>query len=136
MNARMHKRTGTKRSPTDIGNLAEYAALQFLLRQGLRELKTNYHCRYGEIDIIASSGTEIIFVEVRFRSSPSFGGAAASVTRTKQKKLIKTANHYLQYRAANVQCRFDVLDVTPLAGKNSESVAEPFQFYWIKSAFM
>lgn len=90
----------------------EEAALRFLLAQGLTLRQRNYRCRVGEIDLIMQQGDAIVFVEVRFRASRSHGGAAASVTASKQRKLRLTASHYLQSQQLNEArqpCRFDVV---------------------------
>lgn len=93
---------------------AEYedAALRFLQNQGLRLVARNYRCRGGEIDLIMQQDDYLVFVEVRFRAGRSYGGAAASVTRTKQQKIRMTASHYLQTHGFNESqqaCRFDVV---------------------------
>ena len=119
----------------NIGDTTEKAALVFLLEQGLKLLETNYYSRYGEIDIVMTDEKVIVFIEVRYRKSSAYGGGATSITRNKQQKLIKTANHYLQHHQANVECRFDVIDMSPAelaATKNNQ----PFHFNWIKNAFI
>ena len=82
-----------------IGDAAEDAALHYLQQRGLRLLARNYRTPGrggGEIDLImhAPDGT-CVFVEVRQRKSASHGGAAASVTNTKQRRLVFAAQHYL-----------------------------------------
>jgi len=119
----------------NIGDAAEQAALDYLINQGLSRLDTNYHSRYGEIDIVMAEGKVIVFVEVRYRKNNYYGGGATSITPSKQKKLIKTANHYLQHHQANVECRFDVMDMSP-AGLASAETKQLFTFNWIKNAFI
>lgn len=70
------------------------------------------HARGGEVDLIlrAKDGT-LIFVEVRSRSSVEHGGAAASVTLAKQRRLVFAAQHYLMRWASPPPCRFDVVAV-------------------------
>ncbi len=105
-------------SPKILGSEAEDFALQYLLRQGLRLVERNYrvaagpHARGGEVDLILrdSAGT-LVFVEVRARAGQSHGGAAASVTPTKQRRLIYAARHYLLSMASPPPCRFDVLAI-------------------------
>lgn len=91
----------------------EEAALRFLLAQGLAvTCAVQLSCRVGEIDLIMQQGNAIVFVEVRFRASRTHGGAAASVTASKQRKLRLTASHYLQSQQLNEArqpCRFDVV---------------------------
>lgn len=92
------------------GNRYEQHAVEFLQQQGLALLCKNHHCRFGEIDLIMKDGKTIVFVEVRYRKNPGFGGAAVSVTTQKQRKIALTALHYLQkVKKPDAICRFDVL---------------------------
>ena len=79
-------------APTDkqrIGQAAEDAAALLLQQQGLQLIERNFGCKTGEIDLILQDNGQLVFVEVRFRKNQLFGGAAASVTPAKQKKLQK-----------------------------------------------
>ena len=101
-----------------LGDHAEDLALAHLQHAGLRLLARNYRTPGrggGEIDLImrATDGT-CVFVEVRQRASSSHGGAAASVSWTKQKRIVFAARHYLMRLSALPPCRFDV--VTEQAG--------------------
>jgi putative endonuclease len=109
----------------EIGHKAEHEAFVFLEKKGLKLLARNYHCIFGEIDLIMRDRNHIVFVEVRKRSRTYFASAIESVNFTKQRKLIKTATHYLQKQRwfDKVQCRFDVVGI-------SED-----QLEWIKDAF-
>lgn len=95
------------------GAQGEKRALKFLRRQQLSLLEKNFHCRYGEVDLIMQSQEqEIIFVEVRLRKNNDYGGAAASVTQSKQQKIIRTAQTYLQqHQLQQRPCRFDVVAI-------------------------
>lgn len=107
------------------GQSAEEQACRYLQQRGLELVERNYRCRQGEIDLIMRDRQSTIFVEVRYRSSSRFGGAAASVDRRKQEKLIAAASHYLQHhpRLAQQPARFDVVAITPEA------------LQWIEDAF-
>ncbi|MFK8027386.1 MAG: YraN family protein [Gammaproteobacteria bacterium] len=107
------------------GKKAEDVACSFLQRNGLSLLQRNYHCRYGEIDLIMQDSDTLVFVEVRFRSSKMFGSASESVDINKQQKLVFTANHYLQKHPTHLPTRFDVVALSP--HQNPE---------WITNAFM
>ncbi|HEY0720354.1 MAG TPA: YraN family protein [Gammaproteobacteria bacterium] len=99
------------------GAQAEQAACDHLSAQGLRLHARNYHCRSGEIDLIMRDGDTLVFVEVRYRSSTRFGGAAASIDMAKQQKLIRAAQTFLsEQRLTNTPCRFDVVTVHPHDG--------------------
>ena len=91
------------------GIAAEELAARFLSGQGLRVIARNYRCRFGEIDLIAQDGDSLVFVEVRLRRSNRFGGAAASITHAKQRKLVATARCYLAGLRSVPSCRFDAI---------------------------
>ena len=78
------------------GNAAEQLATEYLQAQGLRLLTRNYRSRFGEIDLIMQDGKTVVFIEVRLRKSQNFGGAEASITSSKQHKIVMTAEYYLQ----------------------------------------
>ena len=61
------------------GKKAEDVACSFLQRNGLSLVERNYHCRYGEIDLIMHDDDTLVFVEVRYRNSNKFGDAAESI---------------------------------------------------------
>jgi putative endonuclease len=78
-----------------LGQSAESRAEAFLKTHGLKRVTRNWRCRFGEIDLVMQDGATLVFVEVRLRSRSDFGGAAASVTPAKQKKLLAAARQYL-----------------------------------------
>jgi putative endonuclease len=94
---------------TGRGASAEDAAAAFLAAHGLNLLERNYRCRFGEIDLVLRDGPTLVFVEVRFRASPAFGGAAESITATKRQKLLRTARHYMAAHREFPACRFDAV---------------------------
>src|ERR1051325_1611406 len=77
------------------GDARESEARRWLERKGLRFIAANVRARGGEIDLIMQDGPTIVFIEVRYRQSSHYGGAAASVTRAKQQKLLLTAQLWL-----------------------------------------
>ena len=79
----------------------------------LSHLERNYHCPYGETDIIAEDGQYIIFVEVKTRKSGAMVEGAEAVDTVKRKKLAQTAQAYLSEHPSGLQPRFDVILVTP-----------------------
>jgi putative endonuclease len=80
----------------DTGNYGEKLARDFLKEKGYHIMSTNYRCPHGEIDIIASDKSCLVFVEVRAKKSNTFGTPEESITTKKMGKLRDTANHYLQ----------------------------------------
>lgn len=93
------------------GQLGEDAALAYLKQHGLLLVERNFRCKNGEIDLIMQDGETLVFVEVRKRADRDHGGAAASVTPAKQKRLIAAAHHYLQRYRMPPACRFDVIAI-------------------------
>jgi putative endonuclease len=82
------------RMTQQAGIHAEDIALRHLEAQGLRLIQRNWRTRFGEIDLVLKDGETIVFVEVRLRSNPRFGGPAESIDRRKQSKLIAAARLY------------------------------------------
>jgi len=94
------------------GRFGEKQALKYLVKKGYNILSYNYYSRYGEIDIVASRSGEIIFVEVKTRSSAQYGTPAEAVSRTKQRKMTLTAQDYtMKKNLYDVSFRFDVIEV-------------------------
>ena len=98
-----------KMNENNAGLAAEKLAATFLSAQGLKIITQNYHCRFGEIDLIMRDASTLVFIEVRMRSNQQFGSAGASITPQKQQKLMLTAQHYLQHNTEKNACRFDVI---------------------------
>ena len=96
---------------------------------GLTVKQKNYSCRHGEIDLVMEDGRELVFVEVRYRRDGSFGGAAASIDHSKQQRLKRSADHYLQAHQNEGQdgCRFDVMAVS--------GTWPEYRLDWITNAF-
>lgn len=111
------------------GENAEQAACEFLLAKQFKLIERNVRYPFGEIDLLMQDGTELVFVEVRFRRTQGFGGGAASVTLSKQKKLANAAQAWLSSHKqwANSACRFDVVAI--------DWHQEAFRIDWIKAAF-
>jgi putative endonuclease len=95
------------------GTLAENSAAAFLESQGFVVVARNFLMRVGELDIVARDGDLLVVAEVRTRTSDRFGGAAASVSRGKQRRIAATAALFLQRRRELRHCRvrFDVIVV-------------------------
>jgi len=94
------------------GMQGQQDAEAFLLARGYRILERNYRVRDGEIDLIARHGSYIVFIEVKFRSGAGYGYPRESVGAVKQRRIIKTAMHYIAVRGLdNQDFRFDVVEV-------------------------
>ncbi|HXX84301.1 MAG TPA: YraN family protein [Casimicrobiaceae bacterium] len=102
------------------GAAAEALAADFLAGRGLTIVARNYRCRGGEIDLIARERDILVFVEVRLRSGEAFGGAAASITATKRRRLERAAGHYLARIGREPPCRFDAVLLDSLDSRRIE----------------
>ena len=95
---------------THLGQRAEDLAARFLERHGLAVIARNHRCRGGEIDLVCRDGRTLVFVEVRLRRNGDFGGAAASITPAKQRRIALAAQHYLAATGRHDHdCRFDCI---------------------------
>ncbi len=108
----------------------EERARDWLTARGLQLLQANYRCRFGEIDLIMRDRETLCFVEVKYRRSSAYGGAAAAISPAKQRKLVRSAQCYLETRRAlaNHPMRFDAV----LIQRDANGTA---CFNWIRDAF-
>lgn len=111
------------------GAQVEAAAQRHLVAAGLQPVAANANYRGGEIDLVMRDGAGLVFVEVRYRSHAGFGGAALSIDRRKQRRLVLAAQLFLasHRQFANVACRFDVV----IAGGDPQSPT----LTWMRDAF-
>ena len=118
--------------PGNIGKGLHYEemARAWLGARGLRLLQANYRCPFGEIDLIMRDADTLCFVEVKYRRSRGFGGAAASIPPAKQRKLVRSAQHYLASHPSRASdpMRFDALLIQREAGGDD-------RVEWIRDAF-
>lgn len=118
------------------GKDAENACYRYLSAKGLRLVEKNFHCRFGEIDLIMLDQSTLVFIEVRFRKNNAFGGAAASITPNKQLKIRRTAEYYLQRYARQSAARFDVVAMSHTIQKSLfHRRLSNYTFNWIQNAF-
>ncbi len=108
------------------GQQAEHSAEAHLSRAGLQTLARNWRARGGELDLVMRDGEMLVFVEVRARSSAAFGGAAGSITASKQRRVINAAKQFLMKHQEHVEreARFDVV-----------SFEKDGRLSWLKAAF-
>jgi putative endonuclease len=116
------------------GDAAEDAALAHLRRHGLALVQRNFRTPGrggGEVDLIMREpdGT-LVFVEVRQRASQRQGGAGASVTGAKQRRIVFAARHFLLRLGSEPACRFDVVLIEGALGAPT-----PFRIEWLRAAF-
>jgi len=122
----------TERTETRLqrGQASEQLAGAYLQAQGLVVLERNLRCKVGELDLVCLDGGVLAVIEVRQRGKIDFGGALASVTWRKQRKIIRAAQFFLQRKAAwrGHAMRFDVLAVEGMPDGAHRIV-------WVKDAF-
>jgi putative endonuclease len=91
----------------------EDVAAAYLMKHGFRVLDRNFRRRMGELDIVAMEGDTLVFVEVKFRSSTSFGTPEDAVGRSKKQIIRRMAQMYINIKRIpeNTVCRFDVIAI-------------------------
>jgi len=108
-----------------LGSEKEELATRYLNEQGATILAKNFYFHGGELDLIAKDGEYVCFIEVKYRTSKTYGFPEEAVTKAKQKKIIQGAKVYLYQKqySADTPCRFDVISIY------QEEIT------WIKDAF-
>lgn len=96
-----------------IGTEYEEMAARYLAQSGCEILARNFRCRFGEIDLVASDGTGLVFVEVKYRKSRANGLPEEAVSPSKMRTISRVADFYrARYRVPDtVPCRFDVIAI-------------------------
>jgi putative endonuclease len=118
--------TGVRTPKQRAGNAAEDAAARRQVAHGCMQISRIARYPEGEVDLIAREREQIVFVEVRMRCGSAFGGAAASVDRYKQKRLMRAAQHWMLERSGD-RCPERRFDVVSVAGDGT--------IEWIRDAF-
>ncbi|MBQ8685010.1 MAG: YraN family protein [Clostridia bacterium] len=103
-------------SPQDVhkkalGKKGERLVADYLKKRGCKILKRNFRTPFGEADIIAAQGEEILFVEVKTRTSDTFGTPREAVGKDKQRRYYKIAQFYGALVKEEPNARFDVAEV-------------------------
>lgn len=104
------------------GKFGELAAEKYLVRKGFKVVAKNYHSRYGEIDIIASSEDCMVFVEVKLRKRGFFCSGREAVSNSKRKRILKTALTFLSKTRGNFNTRFDVIEIQNIENANGGAI--------------
>ena len=100
-----------------LGETGEQLACAELTARGYAILAKRYRTRHGEIDIVAEDGATVVFVEVKMKSSPECGLAAESVTRWKQRRVVRMAIDYIaRHNLHDRPVRFDVVAIDVIEG--------------------
>ena len=108
----------------------ETQARDYLLQHGLTLVAENYHCRFGEIDLIMLHQEALCFIEVKFRKSLGYGGAISAIPPQKQRKIVKTALFFMaeNKKMAQRAMRFDALII-------QQDSIDKGTVDWIQNAF-
>ena len=97
----------------EVGKKWEIRTKNFLIKQGYSIIESNYRKRCGEIDIIAQTKDIVVFIEVKYRKKKNISTPEESITKTKQKRIIQTAKHFIHENSYHDKTyRFDVITIT------------------------
>ena len=102
-----------------LGKQGEELALEHLRKKGYTLLEKNWRFRHKEVDIIARDGADLVFVEVKTRSSDYFGSPEEAVDGRKQRFLSDAAEAYIRIRNLDTNIRFDVVSIILKPGYRS-----------------
>ena len=116
----------------ELGRKGEEAALRFLKKNGYRIIGRNYVCKMGEMDIIAKEKDTLAFIEVKTRTSTTFGPPQLAVNPKKQSQMSKVALHFLkEKKLEDAKARFDVVAILLAPkGEEIELVKDAFDLRW------
>lgn len=111
------------------GDYWENVACKYLKKHKLIKIKSNFNCKAGEVDIIMTDSNTLVFIEVKYRNNDDWVSAIESVTKKKQKRIIKAAQMFLlkNKKFDDWNCRFDVVSIQ--GDKQNPEID------WIKNAF-
>lgn len=103
---------GPRTEKKELGKKGEDLAVRFLKKKGYQIIERNYVCKMGEMDIIASEKDTLVFVEVKTRTSITFGPPQLAVNPKKQSQMSKVALNFLKEKELeDVKARFDVVAI-------------------------
>lgn len=102
----------------ELGKLGEECAKEFYKQQNYVILETNWRCYHLEVDLIAINNEQIVFCEVKTRSSTTFGEPETFVTPEKQRNLIRAASQYIRWKGIDKEVRFDIVSVIVCGDKH------------------
>ena len=98
-------------NPTQKGNRSEGLALRWLRAHGYTPVVTNWRSGKYEIDIIAQTAENLVFVEVKLRALDTLTRPMQAVTKGKKGRIMAAANRFLEDHPTPLEPRFDVLEV-------------------------
>jgi putative endonuclease len=111
-----------------LGKTGEERAAKYLSGKGYRVLERNYSTKQGEIDLIALHRGELVFVEVKTRTTDAYGAPEHAVNPRKQQRMVKAALSYIKYKKLHqMPCRFDVVAINEATEKEIEIIENAFE---------
>jgi putative endonuclease len=111
-----------------IGAWGEDQAVAYLIEQGMKVMQRNFRTREGEIDLIASDGDSLVFVEVKTRTNDSFGFPEEAVTEDKMEHIYSAVEEYLTKNLDVENWRIDIIAIQGKPG------TDDIQIEWFKDA--
>ena len=108
-------------TPNLLGPWGEAIAAAYLRKKRYKIIATNYKTRFGEIDLIAVTRREIVFVEVKLRKSDRYVQAREYVGTQKQNRIRTSAEIWLQSNPSDLQPRFDVIEIYAPDGMQTQT---------------
>ena len=112
-----HQRVESNAVNMTVGTWGEELAAAYLYEKGYVILERDWHSSHRDIDIIAQNSEWLVFVEVKTRSTDVIANPIQAVNWKKQRNLVRSINHYLQYRHIEKPWRFDVITIVGSPGK-------------------
>lgn len=95
----------------ELGVKGEAMAVAYLIKKGYHICEKNYRFKNAEVDIITKHNDMLVVVEVKTRQSKYMAGPEITVTRKKQRSIIKVANEYIQTHNWEGETRFDIISI-------------------------
>lgn len=118
-----------KKNQRSVGARYEQLAGKYLEQQVYQILQYNYHCRQGEIDIIAREGEYLVFCEVKYRADCKKGMPSEAVHIRKQQVISRCALYYITVNGVwGCPCRFDVVGILGEAGDEIRLYRNAFDY--------
>ena len=116
----------------ELGKKGEELAFRFLKKKGYRMIEQNYVCKMGEMDLIAMEKDTLVFIEVKTRTSTTFGPPQLAVNSSKQRQLSKVALNFLKEKnLEDVRARFDVVAILLRPkGEEIELIKDAFELQY------
>ena len=124
-----------------LGQWAEQRAAAYIMQHGYQLERCNWHCRYGEIDLILAKAQQLLLVEVKARCLNRYSNAIEVVSVAKQRKLMKTALSLIQQYPVweSYEIRFDVVAIDVIGNQRQAQHIGldqmQYQLQWIENAF-